>query len=309
VAAVVLAAVAVPVAIGLTRGGSDRAPTPPIATETPGVVVPAGWRIETWRDLEIQVPESWEYGALGAWCLGEPERTGGPGIVERPGGIVPAIGCMPPANGYGVQFWTPSSQLDEAFVAGTVSHYSALPAQESYPDGAWLAASSGDAHARITVVAPDRETAERILASARPVDGLDGNGCAPREDAMVAVSAPGGIFFAVCRYGADGWLQQSERLSSADSARALQALTSAPVATDTKLCTGDRIDTEDVELVLFSGEGRVIRVSWGGCPRDAGIFEGGKHWALTEDVMYWALSPGFSGGFGRDIPLPDRLRR
>ncbi len=308
VAAVVLVALAVPLAMSLSGGGGDGGPPPPIATETPGVVVPDGWRVETWRDLEVQVPESWQYGALSAWCLGGPERPGGPGIAERPGGTVPAIGCMPPSNGYGVQFFDPTTDTRNwVYRPGAIWQYQAGDVTV-YPEGSWLGyevQGSGG----VLVVAPDRATADQILDSARQVEGLDSNGCAPRDDAMVAVSAPGGIFFAVCRYGADGWLQQSERLSSADSARALEALTSAPVATDTKLCSDDRTDSGDVALVLFSGEGRVIRVSWGGCPRDAGIFEGGKHWALTEDVMFWALSPGFSGGFGQGVPLPDHLRR
>ncbi len=305
VAAVVLVALAVPLAVSLTRGGGDDGPPPPIATETPGVLVPDGWRVETWRDLEVQVPESWKYGTLDQWCVGDSEPTSA--LVDRPEGAQTLVLCAP-MNGYGLSFQDPKTRIDGAFPRGGVSRYSPVPGQEQqYPEGSWLGyevLGSGG----VLVVAPDRETAEQILDSARTVEGLDSNGCAPRADAMVAVSAPGGIFFAVCRYGADGWLQQSERLSSADSARALEALTSAPVATDTKPCSDDRTDSGDVALVLFSGEGRVIRVSWGGCPRDAGIFEGGKHWALTEDVMFWALSPGFSGGFGQGVPLPDRLR-
>jgi hypothetical protein len=29
---------------------------------------------------------------------------------------------------------------------------------------------------------------------------------------------------------------------------------------------------------------------------------------LTPDVLYWALSPGFSGGFDGTVPLPKQLR-
>lgn len=304
VAAAVLAAVAVPVAIGLTRGGSDRGPTPPIATETPEVVVPAGWRIETWRDLEIQVPESWDYGALSQWCVGDGGDAGSKPAVQRPEGAVTHVLCSP-NNGLGAQFFDPTTDSrDWVYRPGAIWRYERGDVAV-YPEGSWLGyevLGSGG----VLVVAPDRATAQDILDSARPVEGLDSNGCAPRDDAMVAVSAPGDIFVAVCRYGADGWLQQSERLSSADSVRALEALTSAPIDFDTSPCPAT---PELTDHVLLSGEGRVLRVEYGGCRGDHGVYEAGKHRELTADVMYWALSPGFSGGFGHDVPLPDHLRR
>jgi hypothetical protein len=52
-------------------------------------------------------------------------------------------------------------------------------------------------------------------------------------------------------------------------------------------------------------------VVWEGAPcADRGVFiDARERRELTEEVMYWALSPGWSGGVDAGVPLPAALRR
>ncbi|MFN8193368.1 MAG: hypothetical protein U0R80_03700 [Nocardioidaceae bacterium] len=303
VVAAALVAAAVPVGVALASGGSDRAVTPPATSEPPAVDVPAGWRTETWRDLEVQVPDDWGYGTLDQWCADSVGREGSP-RVQRVGGFQTAVGCDP-VNGFGLQFFDPD--IDSPLWAeapGAVWRYRRGDVQ-TYPAGAWLGYERQGA-AGVLVAAPDRDTAQRILDSAHRVDVFDANGCAPHPEGMVGATVPGEGFLSICRYGTDGWLEQSERLSAADSLAAERALTSSTVPDRAGPC---RTTPELGERVLVSGEGRVWRVEFGGCRAADGVYEGGKHWRLTKDIMFWVLSPGWSGAWdGRHVPMPDHFR-
>jgi hypothetical protein len=105
----------------------------------------------------------------------------------------------------------------------------------------------------------------------------------------------------LCRYDLDDWLEQSETLSGDDAAAAVAALEAAPAK-------GDRMCTMELSgpVVLVSSpqaEGRVTLdacqgFSWDGADHD-----------LTADVLYWMLSPGWSGGVSGDVPMPERFRQ
>ena len=47
-------------------------------------------------------------------------------------------------------------------------------------------------------------------------------------------------------------------------------------------------------------------VDLGGCPQ---LTVDDETRLLTSDVLYWALSPGWTGGVSGDIPLPKELRQ
>jgi hypothetical protein len=53
-----------------------------------------------------------------------------------------------------------------------------------------------------------------------------------------------------------------------------------------------------------------FRVSWAEeCGDFRGVFGSGVHKQLTSDVLYWALSPGWSGEIPDGVPFPSVLRR
>ena len=60
-------------------------------------------------------------------------------------------------------------------------------------------------------------------------------------------------------------------------------------------------------LVLI--DGRKVQVFYDAqCPAANGAIINGRRVELTEDILYWVLSPGWLGTVHRDVPLPDPLR-
>ena len=105
----------------------------------------------------------------------------------------------------------------------------------------------------------------------------------------------------LCRYGIDDWLEQSEMLTGQDAADALAALEAAPLAGD-RMCTM-ALTGPVVQVTSADAQGRVTLdacqgFSWDGVGHD-----------LTADVLYWVLSPGWSGGVEGDVPMPAELRQ
>lgn len=310
VAGVVLGAVAVPGTLALL-GGDGPGPEPPasdasvaidpVKPSAPGI--PSGLHPESWRDLEILVPNTWGHGTLATWCL--TDREPGNPVVERPGGVVSTIGCRGPELGYGVQFLDPG-RVDLTRSDGSVERVGSRAGdRQVYPAGSWvgLADAGGDAVAR--VVARNEYVARFVLGSVRRVDGLDSAGCAPRAGR----GAGGGTgTVSVCRYAADGWLEQSERLDAAGARAALRAVEQAPVRRGAGACPPDSGRHPEVELVTGSHLG-TVRVVWAAaCAAGRGVFVDGVVRELTPDVLYWALSPGWSGAVDASVPLPDPLR-
>lgn len=308
VAAVVVAVAATPVAFSLGDGDGSTAPgvvDTPSSTPTSATAEP-GWRTESFRDLEAQVPSSWRYGNLSTWCLDGRSEPGRP-VVERPGGAVPAIGCGQPAEGYGVQFF--STALFDP-VGGDLTdpwRYGWEPGQvRLYPRDSWLAIACATCDYAVRVVAPDEETARAVIESVRTVDGADGTGCAVRRGGDAPPVGTGTV--AVCRYDADGWLQQAELLTGDDAAAATGAVEAAPADLARGPGPCDR-PAEPFGEVLLREPGRDVSVVFeSSCVHDNGVRFDGEGHELTRDVLYWAISPGWSGGTYGDVPLPDRLR-
>ena len=114
----------------------------------------------------------------------------------------------------------------------------------------------------------------------------------------------------MCRYGPDGWLEQSDSCCRRRTARRpWEALAAAPLRQDHEGCPGH---PDRYPQVVFTGGtdlGSVRVVSDSECPEGHGVFFSGIVRELTEDVMFWALSPGWSGSVSGDVPLPEGLRR
>jgi hypothetical protein len=267
---------------GGSQSADDPTPTSPAPTS----------RTESWRDLQVTVPVDWGRGFLDDWCGdgGDLDRP----VVERPGGASIDILCDP-GLGYGVQFLE-AADFDFAKRPGVVWEYT--PADVAvYPTGAWLGyQQAGDDVVR--VVARTRAEAEQVLGSFQRIDGADANGCAPHAaDPMPAV-AEGEL--RLCRYATDDWLEQSEVLTGQDAVDAIAALQAAPAKGD-RMCTM-ALTGPWVQVSSADAEGRVTLdacqgFSWSGADHD-----------LTADVLYWMLSPGWSGGVEGDVPMPDELR-
>lgn len=308
-AAAVLALVAVPAGVLALRDSGDSSPGfAKDGTEAPGSV-PAGWRTETWHDLEVQVPDDWGYGALSTWCLSSDEP--GTPVVERPGGVGADVDCTPPSNTYGLQFFD-AALFDAAFGPGHLEHVTANPGgPQPYPVGSWLGYEGPFGDNAVRVVAPTEELARQILDSVHRVEGMDSNGCPPGDaDRSMGWGDTGTV--SVCRYDADGLLVQSERLSGQDASDAVAALEAAPETTLMPPCPGEwGGDHPQTEYALMIAGDTTYTVQWTGsaCPYH-GVFVGDDvRRSLTPDVMYWALSPGWSGGVDGSVPLPPDLRR
>lgn len=306
-AAVALAALMIPAAAVL--GGSDDvgpgpgppqpSPSPPASTSA----LPSGWRLETWRDLEVRVPTHWGYGAPAAWCA-DGSDVEAP-VVQRPSTVVPTIHCKAPRLGHGLQFLEPGVEHPGRDGApGTVRRTSS----GTFPHGSWLGYATG-VHADVIVAAPTEYVARYVLDSFRAVPGLDGNGCPTTHDTTAPPDPSGRM--SVCRYTEDGWLEQSELLSPAETDQAFRAVERAPETAYAPPCR-DTPESGEVSqfVVLLSARARMTVVWQGSECADRGvIIDGRERRELTEDVMYWALSPGWSGGIDVTVPLPSDLRR
>lgn len=296
VVAATLAVVAVPVGIALTAGDDEGPPD----RRDPAVVdsVPGDWRVETYRDLTLRVPPEWTWGGGADWCTsGKPVEETAP-QVSRPGGIIPAIACSP-GLGHGAHFGGPGSGPLPPGTEGVVQQYTG----ERYPDGAWIGYVS-TRQASLWVVTDSRVLTRQVLDSAEPVRGVDGNGCAVRVP-EVAPSADERV--SVCRYDS-GRLEQSERLSAADSAAAVEAVRSAGRATAARpACPPYSLRQPVVTLRSVDLDARLLPSET--CSLSSVFLTGdGEERLVTEDVLLWALSPGWSGPLQRELPAPDRLR-
>lgn len=307
VAAVAAVAVSLPLLGALSGDDARKGSGPDVATDVPAPDVAAGWRVETWRDLTVQVPDSWGYGAIDQWCVGEDLDSSpspeGKAVVNRPETVQTLVGCHPQV-GYGLDFFDPASETPDVLGAkpGEATRFDPPDTEEGmlYPPGAWVGSQQTD-NAGVLVVAPDKRTAMQILASTTTVTALDPLGCPAQWDGSAVVS-PSTERISVCRYGGDGWLQQSDLLTEEQSATALSEIGRGPLDDGAVGCAG----TEDTTIALGS-LGVVTLTSQ--CKEGNRLVLSGTIHELTERDVYWALSPGWSGGW-RDnwVPMPDELR-
>lgn len=286
--AAALAVAAIPVGLTLVGGPGDRSTVSD---------APDGWRTETWRDLSVSVPPEWENLGGQDWCLDRDDRDESRPQVSRPtrGG---SVTCTP-QFGYGAHFSAPSTGELPPGTEGAVQQYHG---DQRYPDGAWIAYLS-TRHAAVWIVTDDAVTTRRVLDTLDPVAEVDANGCAsqawrwrPSDTERVSV----------CRYATDGWLEQSELLSPEDSRAAGSALQSAPPARGVSPRCSASYPARPV--VTMSAAGFSARLFSGRGCGIASVFSDGSGTGamVTEDVLYWALSPGWSGSL--PDAAPERLR-
>jgi hypothetical protein len=293
-AAVVALGVGVPTAVLATQGsgGGDDDGSGPVAgptaidtegTRDPGL--PNGYHYESLHDVTIEVPNTWGYGSLSSWCA-----DGGSSDsyrIARPGEVTEAIACNP-ATGYGVEF----SMIDN-----TDDFQWPLVRQKpgsGWPTGAYVGAR-GIGGVLVTVVARKSTVASYVLDSMRRNASLDPNGCPVDSSSDPVVP---GDSMTVCRYDSTGLLEQSELLTGPDLDAAEAALQAAPASTPADC------DAEPGQALRMASVAEDARIDLN-CDT---LTEHGAARQLTKDVLYWALSPGWSGSVPHGVSLPSELR-
>ena len=291
-----MSALAVGVPTAVVLGGSDadpdRKPDQTVATDPapPGRTLPAGFHYESWHGVTIEVPDDWRYGAISQWCVGSGELS--PPVIERPGPST-LVGCLPHENGYGVRF----QEIDN-----TEDFYWPLAKQgSSWPADAWVGAH-GLGGVLVEISLPDINLAQQILDSAQINAALDPNGC-PIDDKSDPV-VPGDAM-SVCTYDGAGQLVNSELLTGSqvqDAEAALDSTESAGNPACTDVSSKDVVQT--VRLASIALDATLIED-----PNCLQLTVHGEGRTVTEDVLYWALSPGSGGSFPNDAPLPSEHRK
>jgi hypothetical protein len=294
----VAAALAVAVPVGVVTwphsgdgGNDDRR----VADNTPdGPAVDEGYRWESWHGVTVQVPDTWDYGSLGDWCANG--GTVGTPRVERPGTVANMILCSPGST-YGLSFQEIDNRDD--FEWPVVSQTG-----DSWPDPN-VVGGRGIGGVLVMVATPDGELARRVLDSMRRIPAAgDPNGCPARLTPGEATPPEGGL--SVCRYDETWALDQSEVLFGQDAGEAVQALQAAPAA-GASGCTDTSQGSQPHQVIVLEASGMTARVDLvEGCPR---VEVDGDVRQLTSDVVYWALSPGWTGSVPGDVPLPEELRQ
>lgn len=224
IAAIVVLVAGIPVAIVATTGGADG--TPP-AVDQAG----SGWRWESYRDVQVQVPSDWAYGVPGrAWCAARPEgetRHVRPGAVGRPG-LVETIGC--PSE------YPPVKERENWLTFG------GQQVGEHRFDNGWVEETRKVNEVFITVFTNDAALRSAILDSAQPIVDVDRYGC-PSNHPVVAdpngYRPQGGLpaasaveSISVCRYTtaprAASPLLSSARIAGEEAKELVDAIRSAP---------------------------------------------------------------------------------
>jgi len=302
--AVLALAVGVPTALVVADGGDSRpsprdhdaatdpAPAPTSTTDVVGPGTPAadGYRWESWHGVTIEVPDGWAYGSRSAWCADDGALEP---VVERPGGIVPMILCDPGST-YGLTFQEIDHRDDFQW---PIVHQNGSGWPEENVVGA-----RGIGGVLAEVATRTEPEAAAVLDSMRAI-GPDGdpNGCLARM--LPGANNPPEGTLSICRYDPDGALEQSEALVGEDAGDAVRALQAAPEAGE---CADTSTGGQPHGVVLLEASGTTARVDLvPECPR---VTVDGDVRELTSDVLYWALSPGWSGD-GTNLPLPPEPRQ
>lgn len=205
-AAVVLAAV--PIGVALLGDGDAGSGDDVEAAALPEV--PDGYRWESWRDVQVAVPDAWTTGDVTQWCIAP---DSGAGFVDRAEGASTQVLCEPQL-GYGL-----------VLRPGVAEH----PLPDTRGPAQRLTLGSNT----IDVIAPDQETLDVIVGSAHRFDDVDSRGCRTSVEevgeGMLTGSGEGEL--TVCRYGTDGSayvLAESRVLAGADAEAWLDLLAAAP---------------------------------------------------------------------------------
>lgn len=228
-AAAALVVVAVPVGLQVASGG-DEGDGATVATDPSAEDARPAWRTESWRDATVTVPADWGHGALSAWCAGADGTQPRP-VVQRPSTVAPAIACLNPSTGYGVQFVDARAIMLTSNEERPTEVTDAPGGGEAdYPAGAWSGFKVVGG-TMVQVVATDEETATAVYDSIELLEGPDANGCPQDLGAAEAADGDkGGDQVSLCGYSEVDELDASRLLSPEESAAFSEEVGSAPAA-------------------------------------------------------------------------------
>jgi hypothetical protein len=299
VVAAVTLCIAVPTAVVAVRGSDDTGPGPSHGANDDAASrgIPAGQRVESWHGVTALVPDSWGWGSLEDWCAdgGQLEPR-----VERPGGVSLDIKCATSTYGLSFQQLPPGQDRDQVFDWPVT-----LQTSKGWPPDAYVGAHGiGDVLVEVTATTP--EAALAVLATVREIGSTgDPNGC---PSSSLALVRPVGDGMSVCRYDESGLLEQSELLDADDAGTAEQAIRTASLdARRGPPCIRPHAPTTTIRMVSSDFD---ATVTFGGsCWIDTRVRTGDDARLLDPEVLYWALSPGWSGSVPADVSLPSELRQ
>lgn len=314
-AAVLVAAVAIPLAINQFRGGSsgtavpapaqaERAPSDSGsggASDAPTDARRPGWRWESYRVLSYQVPQYWGYAWAPAsdWCAaGRMERASGP-FVDLAPELRPVAMILCPRD-------LPAKDLQTFVTVRSVT----APDRGWDPPAGWTSTTSKEIAGYVVEVVHTAElatVAEQIIASARPIGAVDPNGC-PAVDAVEdggAASRPSALdgpdSVSLCQYRTDGAaLVASTSLTGTEGRKVTTALAGAPAGSGPDDASCEVPGADFARVRLWHGEvASDVYVRYAGC-RGNGIFDGGPSRKLTAEACQAVLQPplAFTTGHG-----------
>jgi hypothetical protein len=260
------------------------------ATDSPA----KGWRFEYYRDVRLQVPDSWRHDdePRGSWCVAHPGIIPKQPYVAREESfdVKFAVDC-------GVLFPPPQTWVDHVTLSTDEGRRSSLVRAGDF----WVA-KQRVGHVKIKVVTTDRELADRILASAETVEPGDSS-CDPHSDIQArGFQRPSPAFdvatlddvdaIRVCQYtlgrpfDAPGLMAQYELVGDAALAE-LRALQSAPLASDPNRpsnCLAGYIGESAIVLQLMHGDASDQMFMYYECGRGNGFDDGTAKRALTKEA-------------------------
>jgi len=276
----VLACAAVATGIFGIHSVLDTAPkttpdTVPATQISPGPPTPeAGWRWESYRTIQLQVPSSWGFGTTDQPPCLVKEKVAG--YVGRTG-MVPGIGC--------------SERLPEPAVrAPYVWFATRQPVGIKTTGDGWTEETRELDGVKVAVFTGDDALRRRIFDSITPIVSVDGHGCPPvvpvDKEGGPALTTVGPIrSISVCSY--DGNVLSASSRLDADQAKAIAAaILAAPAGggPDQPRC----IDFSPVDLLLkvdgSSAHDAEVTIRYSRCT-DNGAWDGVTKRRLTKAYL------------------------
>ncbi len=250
-------------------GPVTTAPPPASASQS----LPSGFRWESFRNLQVGVPDDWGYGTSDSpWCLRKDSEKP---FVGRPGAVA-LVGCSDPNESDGID---PATAIE---TGGEFAWFS-FDKKESAAQGISDPVRAGDratvkaGGTTLSVQAP-AALREKILGTVHTIS-TDQNGCpvkAPftgdprwRPSGPAVTSVTGVKSIAACNYSG-AWLTSSVVVRGEKAVAAMEAIADAPVGggpnSPADQCVpDDLVAMEQFVLQVEANAPAEIGVRYGGC--------------------------------------------
>jgi hypothetical protein len=197
-------------------GATARPDVAPATQISPGPTPTEGWRWESYRTIQLQVPSEWSFGTTDQpACMVKKKEAP---YVGRPG-LVPSIGC---------QSWVLGPAVRSPYLWFATSR--AVGSQDA-GDG-WVEETREFDNVKVTVFG-EAALRQQVFDSVIPIVSADSNGCPsvvpvgsrPSGGGLAAVGIPHSV--SVCSYGVDV-LSGSSTLSAERARSIVTAILAAP---------------------------------------------------------------------------------